>query len=143
LLFTLLSLILLDNFTYTVFKFGIVTSQGIWRGLYAVGFLVAFVLFLRKPSIYLQRRPDRGAVLTSYLVLFLFSISTVAFVSRIPHFHFTTSRNGPLDETSSEMPNIILLGWDGVNATHMSVYGYERDTTANLSELARNALIAE
>ncbi|HEX9330457.1 MAG TPA: sulfatase-like hydrolase/transferase, partial [Anaerolineales bacterium] len=143
LIFTLLSLILLDNFTYTVFKFGIVTSQDIWRGLYAVGFLAAFVLFLRKISIYLQRRPDRGAVLTGYFVLFLFSVSTMAFVTRIPHFHFTTSRNGPLEGTSSELPNIILLGWDGVNATHMSVYGYERDTTPNLSELARNALVAE
>ncbi len=143
LIFTLLSLILLDNFTYTVFKFGIVTSQDIWRGLYAVGFLAAFVLFLRKTSIYLQRRPDRGAVLAGYFVLFLFSISTVNFVTRIPHFHFTTSRNGPLEGTSSELPNIILLGWDGVNATHMSVYGYERDTTPNLSELARNALVAE
>src|SRR6266498_137559 len=52
LIFTLLFLILLDNFTYTVFKFGIVTSHGVWRGLYAVGFLVAFILFLRKTSIY-------------------------------------------------------------------------------------------
>jgi arylsulfatase A-like enzyme len=41
------------------------------------------------------------------------------------------------------MPNIILLGLDGVNATHMSLYGYERDTTPNLSKLIHNALVVE
>jgi arylsulfatase A-like enzyme len=66
----------------------------------------------------------------------------VAFVSRIPRFHLRTSNNA-LEAGSSEMPNIILLGWDGVNATHMSVYGYDRDTTPNLSKLTQNALVVE
>jgi hypothetical protein len=143
LIFSFLSLILLDNFTYTVFKFGIVTSEGIWRGVYATGFLVVFFFFLKKTSAYLQRASDHGAVLTSYFVLFLFSVSSVAFVSRIPNFHLTTFQNDRLEAASSEMPNIILLGLDGVNATHMSLYGYERETTPNLSKLAQNALVVE
>jgi arylsulfatase A-like enzyme len=143
LIFTFLSLILLDNFTYTVLKFGIVTSEGIWRGIYAAGFLVAFVLFLKKILAYLQLPSDFGAILTGYFVVILFSVSIVSFVSRIPSFHLAAFRNDRSEATSSRMPNIILLGLDGVNATHMSLYGYERDTTPNLSKLIHNALVVE
>ncbi len=36
----LLLLLLVDNFTYTIFHFGIVTSTGIWRGAYLAIFLL-------------------------------------------------------------------------------------------------------
>jgi arylsulfatase A-like enzyme len=140
-IFTLLALILFDNFTYTVFKFGIVTSQGVWRAIYAAGFLVTFFYFLKKFSVSLQHPPDRAAVLFGYLVVFLAAVSSAAFISRVPHFHFTT--NNLSKRASSGMPNIILLGFDGVNATHMSLYGYQRETTPHLTELSQNALIAE
>jgi Sulfatase len=142
LLLTFLALILFDNFTYIVFKFGIVTSQGVWRGMYAAGFVGVFILFVKKIWAYLQHHTSRGAVFTGYVVLFLFSLSSVVFVSRLPRFHLTASEEA-LEATSSTRPNIILLGLDGVNATHMSLYGYERDTTPNLSKLSENALVAE
>ena len=141
LLLTFLALILFDNFTYVVFKFGIVTSQGVWRGMYAVGLLVVFILFVKKIWTYLQYQSSRGSVITRYAVLFLFAVSSVAFVSRLPRLHLTTSE--ALETNSSTRPNIILLGLDGVDATHMSMYGYERDTTPNLSKLSENALVAE
>ncbi|MFN2196888.1 MAG: sulfatase-like hydrolase/transferase, partial [Anaerolineales bacterium] len=40
-------------------------------------------------------------------------------------------------------PNILLIGSDGVNARNMSLYGYQRDTTPNLSKLANESLVAE
>ncbi len=43
----------------------------------------------------------------------------------------------------TERPNILLIGSDGVNANHMSVYGYERDTTPFLRQLAADSLVAE
>jgi hypothetical protein len=43
LLFTFLSLILFDNFTYTVFEFGVVTSQGAWRVVYAAAVIAVFI----------------------------------------------------------------------------------------------------
>jgi len=143
LIFTFFALILLDNFTYTVFRFGIVSSQGVWRGMYAAGFVVAFFLFAQKISAYLQRRLDRGIVLTGYFVLFLFAVSSVAFVSRAPRFHLVSASNHSVETISSGRPNIILLGLDGVNAAHLSIYGYKRDTTPHLAELAGNALVAE
>ena len=33
-------------------------------------------------------------------------------------------------------PNIVLLGTEGLVAKHMSLYGYNRDTTPNLLQLA-------
>ncbi|MEJ2600805.1 MAG: hypothetical protein P8Z00_20910, partial [Anaerolineales bacterium] len=41
------SLLLVDNFTYTVFKFGIATTHSIFRGLYALLFLAMFVSWYR------------------------------------------------------------------------------------------------
>ncbi|RPJ40814.1 MAG: hypothetical protein EHM21_14090, partial [Chloroflexi bacterium] len=40
-------------------------------------------------------------------------------------------------------PNVLLLTSDGVNAENMSVYGYRRDTTPFLKELAQTSLVAE
>jgi arylsulfatase A-like enzyme len=44
---------------------------------------------------------------------------------------------------TKQLPNILLITSDGVNADHMSVYGYERDTTPRLRQLAQSALVAE
>jgi arylsulfatase A-like enzyme len=38
-------------------------------------------------------------------------------------------------------PNIMLVTLDTVRADHMSLYGYERDTTPNLSKLAEEASV--
>ena len=38
-------------------------------------------------------------------------------------------------------PNILLIVMDTVHADHLAVYGYERDTTPNLRELARDSMV--
>ena len=48
-----------------------------------------------------------------------------------------------MGRTSGQLPNIILLSSDGLNAGNMSVYGYERETTPFLEEFARDALVCE
>ena len=40
-------LLMIDNFTYTVFRFGIVNSQGIGRGIYLIIYLVVFYFCFR------------------------------------------------------------------------------------------------
>jgi hypothetical protein len=47
------------------------------------------------------------------------------------------------DPDDNLRPNIILIGSDGLNATNMSLYGYERDTTPVLKELSNSSLLAE
>jgi arylsulfatase A-like enzyme len=39
------------------------------------------------------------------------------------------------------LPNIILIVMDTVRADHLSIYGYERDTTPNLAALAKEATL--
>ena len=38
------------------------------------------------------------------------------------------------------LPNVILISLDTVRADHLSVYGYHRPTTPNLSRLAQGVL---
>ena len=38
-------------------------------------------------------------------------------------------------------PNILLIVMDTVHAAHLTVYGYERDTTPNLRDLARDSMV--
>ncbi|MDW8356227.1 MAG: sulfatase-like hydrolase/transferase, partial [Bryobacterales bacterium] len=40
-----------------------------------------------------------------------------------------------------ERPNVVLVVWDTVRADHLSLYGYERDTTPFLREFARGATV--
>ena len=41
----------------------------------------------------------------------------------------------------SAAPNVVVLVFDALSATNMSVYGYPRETTPNLSRIARNATV--
>lgn len=134
-----LVLILADNFTYTVFKFGIVTSTGIWRGMYGLLFLYLtwacarqVLQFIRAP---LQSKTLRflpPALLTASLLL-----AGERFINRGPE------NDSELTATLDNRPHILLIGSDGVNAENMSLYGYERETTPFLDELASSSLLAE
>ncbi len=41
----------------------------------------------------------------------------------------------------SERPNILIIVFDALTATHMSLYGYDRGTTPNISRLAERAIV--
>jgi arylsulfatase A-like enzyme len=42
---------------------------------------------------------------------------------------------------STQRPNILLIVMDTVHADHLAVYGYERDTTPNLRDLAHDSMV--
>ena len=44
---------------------------------------------------------------------------------------------------SGGLPNILMIVGDGVESEHMSLYGYERDTTPYLRKLAERSLLCE
>lgn len=44
---------------------------------------------------------------------------------------------------SGALPNILLIVGDGVETEHMSLYGYDRDTTPHLRKLAERSLLCE
>ena len=71
------ALVMFDNFTYTVFKFGIISTQGIQRAAYALGF-IAFTLWM---TYLIRRRVQKRRTPASYFALGLLTLSSVVIVS--------------------------------------------------------------
>jgi len=147
LVFGSLAFILIDNFTYTMFKFGVVSTTGVWRTAYALLFVVLCVVIYRVlwGRVGLQgnvvRKPSK---VQTYLVLSLLLVSLVVIVIESPGANADLNVGMPdTGEGVLSLPNIILLSTDGLDATHLSIYGYERDTTPNMRKLMGNALMAE
>lgn len=146
-----ISLLLVDNFTYTILNFGVVTTSGIWRFLYGLGALFVFIYInnrilhglrlrgLPEPPVKLPR-----LMLASAITLFVLSTGFILswFGFRYADSAHEASSAG-FDHPFTSRPNILLIGSDGLNAANMSLYGYERDTTPVLSELAKSSLLAE
>ncbi|MCK4816422.1 sulfatase-like hydrolase/transferase, partial [bacterium] len=74
--------------------------------------------------------------------VFIFAVSLV-----LAGFAFEPKSNAYTqagqNSIETQKPNIILMSTDGLNAESMSVYGYGRDTTPFISELAKSSLISE
>ena len=139
-----LLLLLIDNFSYTLFGIGIVTSSGVTRGLIGAFFIILAAFSFRdilnsyakintRTSIGTQKR------LLNIILLFLL-ISLAAFGA---HNLTAMDKTASVINTAARTPDIIIITPDGINAANMSVYGYERDTTPNIRELAQTSLVAE
>ncbi|MBN1165172.1 MAG: sulfatase-like hydrolase/transferase [Candidatus Krumholzibacteriota bacterium] len=136
--------LLIDNFTYTVFRFGVkstVKYQGLVYGLLILilgGNLFLYLNGLRakliRPAVHSKLR-----LIASGLVL----ISLVFAFASFDYSRLTGSGAGEDGGTAEKRPNIILLASDGLNAENMSLYGYFRDTTPYLKALSANALLCE
>lgn len=149
---TSIALILLDNFTYTIFNFGIVSSKGLLRFVYGLGFVMGLIFINRWILGLLGLRGEPRPTLKAprplmFSMLGLLVVSTLVSISML--IQGVQNRDlqlpGLLIESaqSAYRPNIILLGSDGLTADSMSLYGYERDTTPFLKELAETSLLAE
>ena len=132
------ALVMIDNFTYTVFKFGIVSTSGAWRLLYTVAFVLLFYWVFR----FVERQKLWKGV--SFLSLGLLGISAVVILfiynSRSPYMSDFTPE---ATEASAEHPNILILGSDGLSASYLSAYGFEGNTTPFIAELTQTSLVAE
>ena len=128
LLLSITALIMLDNFTSTVFKFGVISMEGLRRAVYAFGF-VAFFWGMIRFSQWIVRRNKKPA---SFLTLGLLTVSMAGILAiRLSN------------DLSDTYPNIIILGGDGLSANYLSVYGYPLKTTPFLNEVAKTLLVAE
>ena len=142
-----LLLLMLDNFTYTVFSFGIATTQGIGRALYATFFLVLVVwsawqitgmaASIQRWLVHSARRRSMWIGIGVWLALGLVLVITS---DRTGNAALSLDVSG---EIPSSRPHVIWITADGVSASHVSLYGYERDTTPNLRALAESSLVAE
>jgi arylsulfatase A-like enzyme len=142
-----LALLLIDNFTYTVFSIGISTSSGALRGAYRFLFALIFILiYLEMLGIFGLRRKDlqrrKNTYLSFYLSTGILAVSTILALTGLDVNRSTINNSTAQTASITSDPNIILLGTDGLSAKNLSVYGYGRDTTPNLQKLAQNSLLA-
>jgi hypothetical protein len=134
-------LLLLDNFTYTLFTFGIVSVKGIWRIGYGLLLFIGIFYIWRSIRQNNMRWNKRPAAANAFLGLFPLLI---LFSSAFGQLHKT---DDPLAEAiqvpPTRRPNILILGSDGLNSAHLSAYGYQRETTPFLESILPEFLIAE
>jgi hypothetical protein len=141
-----IALLLIDNFTYTLFHFGIITSRGIQRGIYAVIFAfllggsTSWVVQKLRRQIARDRIPIllKGQLLSAAALLIL-SLPLGAGL----YTSLEETASIPATGSAERYPNILLIGTDAMNADHMSLYGYARDTTPFLKSFAPTALLSE
>lgn len=130
--------LLIDNFTYIVFGFGVILTVGILK--YAYGFLIfALVIFSYCLLNKFKYFSDMLALVTTVCFIISVAVSFVTFSNPDVlgnNYKFSTI-------PSSNRPNIFFLASDGLNAENMSVYGYHRDTTPFMRELAKQSLFCE
>ncbi|HEX5839941.1 MAG TPA: sulfatase-like hydrolase/transferase [Anaerolineales bacterium] len=146
-LFAMLILIMVDNFTYTIFQWGVVATRGWQRGLYGLAFIAAVVLSYLRIHATLLRLSRRKRIwglapkwmLSVLAVVVLLSVAALA----LPESRTASAPPTAQAPAAEQLPHILWITADGVDATHMSVYGYERETTPRLQELAKTSLFAE
>lgn len=143
-----LVLLLIDNFTYTLFKFGISTSSGLGRIAYGVLFVLLTSYIYTKMMAFFDMERRSALNKRAYNRLFIATLSFLIITGGIALGNMDFSVLQPSNQTAEtqstqRMPNILLLGSDGLSAKNLSVYGYYRDTTPRLKELAQSSLIAE
>jgi hypothetical protein len=147
-IFVCLSLLLFDNFTYTLFSFGIVSTDGLILILYAglIIFWFAYLhrLVLEKVGLRGSKRLSQISITRhSYALYGLLLISSAFVLVRIDLSAGTGILELRQDHKINIKPNIILLGSDGLNANNLSVYGYLRPTTPTMEKLASVSLVGE
>jgi hypothetical protein len=132
---TCIGLMLVDNFTYTVFGWGIVSTTAFTVPLYWVLCLGVFALHVRREPTRTRFKPALAAcALLASAVPLAWSLQGVGHASAAGY-------RSQLPD--GQLPNIILFGSDGVNAHHTSAYGYSRPTTPNLDRYIGRALVAD
>jgi arylsulfatase A-like enzyme len=139
-----LILLLLDNFTYTIFGFGVMTSAGAVRLVYAAA-VPALVLVAGER---LMRWTDaaaraRWAVRGSVAALAMLAAAPMLGSTRVEAQPDLAAPPDVVRSGGGALPNILVLGIDGVDADALSAYGYERDTTPYLTKLRDESLFFE
>ena len=139
----LAAFLMVDNFTLTVLGWGIrhVEAEGL-LGYQALLVLIAVaVYYLTWRAIQAISRHGLGRPL-GVACAALVSITLVGTVYVGTHKTSGSTPVGP-HLKSGALPNILLIVGDGVEAEHMSLYGYDRDTTPYLRKLAERSLLCE
>ena len=137
-------LLLIDNFTYTLFHFGIKTFVG-WTSL-----VYAFLMLMLTAFSYTYLQDAQRKLLEAGRIGFgryaVPGLLLVSAVFALANYHSARSFDmdlGVLGASAARRPDILIIAGDGLNADHMSAYGYHRDTTPFIRELAAKGMLCE
>ena len=142
-----LSFVLVDNFTYTIFGFGSLTA---WGGVGVVVYAALLPLLIVGAGWNLmawtiaaagwRRAAPAGVVLA---LMFVLAPATMMRPVRAEADTSAPPDAGGQRARSGQLPNILFLGIDGIDAPTMSAYGYPRQTTPFLERLREDSLFFE
>lgn len=141
LLLTILALLMLDNFTYTVFGWGVASTTSLDRALYLLEILIVFAVLLQRQ---LRRNEAAGwlsARMWASVALFGLSATSVGLLLVTGEDYEEEVSSNIAPSVLRNLPNIIFFASDGVNARRTSAYGYERKTTPWLDDNLDRALV--
>jgi hypothetical protein len=129
-------LLLIDNFTYTLLGFGVVTTAGFARFAYALWITALFIFNIRMLG---RRLRQESWLLGRERSLLVFTSGLLVLSSIAVGLEFRPRAMSALAHgRSAEEPdpaNVLIFSMDGVNAAHLSAYGAARQTTPFLDSL--------
>ncbi len=140
LIFTSLIFTLINNFIHTIFNISAFGSIGISKILYCI-LLICFFIY----SYYKLKYYDSVTLILSKRKLYKFLVVPLCIlmcISFVLNINFLRTQNDPSDNFKNNY-NVIFLASDAVDAKHMSLYGYERNTTPFLDSQRKKLLIFE
>jgi arylsulfatase A-like enzyme len=140
LVLTCVVMLLIDNFTYTVFGYGVISSKGLSRAAYGILWtsLAAFIYYRLTARGPMERVANEASGWNRFALLLL-ALSLVAMAGQ--YIATDDERYGLPSTPPGDHPNILIISADGVDATHLGVYGYSRDTTPTMSAAAQHFAI--
>lgn len=126
-------LMLIDNFTYTMFGIGLVNEKNYIMPVYWAGLAAVLVWFVKRRHPSAPYMPwVAGMAIAISAALLLWCSTSRTYASSVAPLHARGSR-----------PNIIFFASDGISADHTSAYGYNRQTTPHLDKWLSRALVAD
>lgn len=141
LLLAMTMLVVLDNFTLTLFSWGIRDSSGFVIYAYRLVTIALVFLAARLLDGFLVERYSPGTLKNlAVLALVLVACSVPLLWVTVAE---STDEDFELTGSRKDLPNIVIISADGISANHMSLYGYERPTTPFMDSVKGEFLVAE
>jgi hypothetical protein len=137
-----LAFLLVDTLTYARLGFSVGDTRGFSRYVYAAAFSAGVVLLAarferRSRAVFWTRHLQALMVAAGVLLCGSIAVTAAKASSREPMQPITDVAR------PARLANVLILSTDGLDAEHMSAYGYARDTTPFLRTLAPECLVAD
>ena len=137
-----LGFLMVENFTYTLWKFNVGSFSGGQRFAYAAALAMLIVWLVRVLWLF-GKSPAwerTGGLLKRIAFVLVIASCTLSLANVIRAGSLSV---GEIDLGRKGLPNILVLSTDGLDASHMSAYGYERETTPFIDSLLPQSLLVQ